>query len=320
MLRLDIVCFALQAELKAEQKDFKEQLQECREGMDGLTEEVGANALKLEQIDTISFDVKSNAKLVADLTTAFAALKEVHSVESDGVQSELATIAGKLNKVVESLDNDEPQIPTCTAIGKENVDTNLKIHQTVLTTDHVVGFRLHLACKDGYATEEGLTELACFPSGNYCDSATFPAASCTEPDSFPSCKKCPDECTTCLPNGLGCTSCKEGFTFVNGACMKSTNCKGYADAGALAQPVSDYDSLGLPLKLSDGRETKFGKCLLDENRKVYEVFPCTALLKDGQRSCTATSSQTDANTCSDAGYMPVPATTQPLRFSLTRGH
>eukprot|EP00729_Bicosta_minor_P015109 gene15109-6566_t len=77
------------AELKAEQKDFKEQLQECREGMDGLTEEVGANALKLEQIDAISFDVKSNAKLVADLTTAFAALKEVHSVESDGVQSEL---------------------------------------------------------------------------------------------------------------------------------------------------------------------------------------------------------------------------------------
>jgi hypothetical protein len=260
----------LQADLKAEQKNLKEQLQECTEGIGTNTEAVGANALKLEQVDTISFDVKDNAKGVADLVTALAALKEVHSVESDGVQSELATIVGNVNKLMENS-TDELRIPTCPAIGKENVDSNLQIHQTVLTTDHVVGFRLDLACKDGFVTEDGLTELACFPSENYCDGTTFPAASCAKSDAIPSCKKCPDACATCLPNGLGCTSCKTDFFLVNGACVAPSNCKGYADAGALAQPISDYETLGVPLELSDGRQTKLGKCLLDSDRKVYEV-------------------------------------------------
>lgn len=46
-------------------------------------------------------------------------------------------------------DMDVPKVPTCAAIGEDNVDENLKIHSSVLTTEHVVGFKLHLACEDG---------------------------------------------------------------------------------------------------------------------------------------------------------------------------
>ena len=55
----------------------------------------------------------------------------------------------------------------------------------------------------------------------------------------------------------------------------------------------------------EGRSTTKGVCLLDgDEGRVYEVFPCTALLTDGgERGCKPATTATAANTCSDAGYM-----------------
>ena len=146
--------------------------------------------------------------------------------------------------------------------------------------------------------------MACFPSGNYCNAATFPSGSCSKSEALPTCKKCPEKCATCLPNGGDCRSCQEGTFLTNGSCSSLSNCKGYFDQGSLKQPVTKYGDLGLKLMLADGRSTTAGVCLLDEDKeRVYEVFPCTALLPEGERSCTPASTASAANTCSDAGYM-----------------
>ena len=151
---------------------------------------------------------------------------------------------------------------------------------------------------------DGVTEMACFPSGNYCDASTFPAGTCSQSDSFPTCKKCPDSCATCLPNGGACTSCKKDFFLVKGGeCGKNSNCKGYAEQGLLKQPVTKYRDIDLELALAGGRNTEQGVCLLDDDDRVYEVSPCTALLSDGQTACKQVSTAIEANTCSDAGYM-----------------
>ena len=87
------------------------------------------------------------AKSVDDAVTSIANLKKAQDDESDGVQAELSALAEKVNKVMDDMD--EPKVPTCAAIGGDSVDTNLRIHSSVLTTEHVVGFKLHLACEDG---------------------------------------------------------------------------------------------------------------------------------------------------------------------------
>ena len=79
--------------------------------------------------------------------TSIANLKEAQDDESDGIQSELSALAEKVNTVLDKMD--VPKVPTCAAIGEDSIDANLKIHSSVLTTEHVVGFKLHLACKDG---------------------------------------------------------------------------------------------------------------------------------------------------------------------------
>eukprot|EP00729_Bicosta_minor_P002372 gene2372-19193_t len=172
--------------------DLKEQLKECTDGLDLIKNDVASNSLQVQANREVKVDVDKNAKSVADAVTSIANLKEAQDDESDGIQSELSALAEKVNKV-----------PTCAAIGEDNVDENLKIHSSVLTTEHVVGFKLHLACEDGYGAD-GVTEMACFPSGNYCNAATFPSGSCSKSEALPTCKKCPEKCATCLPNGGDC--------------------------------------------------------------------------------------------------------------------
>ena len=163
--------------------------------------------------------------------------------------------------------------PAHTHAGKAlgTYDDNLAVHDSVLATDHVVGFVFTMRCSDGWYPPAGDVDLTCFPSGNYCQSHTFPFDACAQQVALPACKPCPDGCTTCT-SATKCTACTAGaglFLSRSGQCVKHLDCTGYQLAGMLQQGVNDFVSLGLEMVLKNGKTSKNVKCLVDEDDNLY---------------------------------------------------
>jgi hypothetical protein len=256
-----------------------EKLDACTATTNTLEEGVAAHSIQLLSLEELEEKIKLNGRSVTTTAASIATLAESQANSEDGINYALSELGKKVDGLTTDAEN-KTQTPTCAAIGG-NVDENLAVHASVLNTDHVVGFYLHVLCKDGYAPE-GNNELTCFPSGKFCTSDGFPSGGCDTGDKIATCKKCPTGCTTCLPNGGGCTSCVDGQFIANKVCATVSNCAGYAKAGILKQGVTKYTDLDLPILLSTDGEvelqktsTKSGACMLDDEDNVYEVIPCT---------------------------------------------